>query len=230
MAQPVKDVLPVWRWVRGRALLQLLLLFVLLGSFIAAAVDSGDAMLQALGQQQACCVGGRECTTLSAGSHICTPSHASPCTATAQTAYLLPCLVLHPSARLSPTSAPPLASCSPSCLTPSAPGCSPPLLPADLLPSTGAAGASYIALTGDLPGALLAFKTHYPILAIPVKAAVAFPIIYHYLGGLRHFAWDLHKIGNNADRTSLLETPRVEQSSQILLGSSIALTLVAALM
>jgi succinate dehydrogenase (ubiquinone) cytochrome b560 subunit len=64
--------------------------------------------------------------------------------------------------------------------------------------TTGAAGASYIALTGDLPGALLAFKTHYPILAIPVKAAVAFPLIYHYLGGLRHFAWDLHKIGNNA--------------------------------
>jgi succinate dehydrogenase (ubiquinone) cytochrome b560 subunit len=47
---------------------------------------------------------------------------------------------------------------------------------------------------------------------------------------MRHFMWDLHKIGNQADKTSLLETPKVEQSSQILLGASVALSLLAAIL
>lgn len=87
----------------------------------------------------------------------------------------------------------------------------------------GFAAAGYVALTGDLPGALAAFKANHPVLAVPAKFVIAWPLVYHYLGGLRHFVWDLHKIGNNADRTSLLEKDRVEQSSKILLGSSVAL-------
>jgi succinate dehydrogenase (ubiquinone) cytochrome b560 subunit len=98
------------------------------------------------------------------------------------------------------------------------------------VPAAGATAAAYIALTGDLPGALLAFKTNYPLLAYPVKAVIAFPIVYHYMGGLRHFAWDLSKIGPNADRTSLLESERVEQSSKILIGSSVAVTVLMALL
>jgi succinate dehydrogenase (ubiquinone) cytochrome b560 subunit len=94
----------------------------------------------------------------------------------------------------------------------------------------GFAAAGYIALTGDLPGALASFKANYPLLVFPTKLVISFPLVYHYLGGMRHFVWDLHKIGNQADKTSLLETPRVEQSSQILLGASVALSLLAAIL
>ena len=104
------------------------------------------------------------------------------------------------------------------------------MLPLPPCVTAGATTAAYLALTGDLPSALLAFKTNYPILVYPAKAIIAFPIVYHYLGGLRHFAWDLSKIGPNADHTSLLETERVEQSSKILVGSSVALTVLLALM
>eukprot|EP00877_Chromochloris_zofingiensis_P003286 jgi/Chrzof1/12959/Cz07g14020.t1_SDH3[v5.2] len=96
--------------------------------------------------------------------------------------------------------------------------------------TVGATGAAYIALTGDLPGAVLAFKANYPLLVFPAKFLVAYPLVYHYLGGMRHFVWDLHKIGNQADHTSLLETERVETSSKILLASSVVLTGVAALL
>jgi succinate dehydrogenase (ubiquinone) cytochrome b560 subunit len=87
-----------------------------------------------------------------------------------------------------------------------------------------------VALTGDLPGALAAFKANYPILVFPTKLVISFPLVYHYLGGMRHFVWDLYKIGNQADKTSLLETPRVEESSKILLGASAALSLVIAIL
>jgi succinate dehydrogenase (ubiquinone) cytochrome b560 subunit len=94
----------------------------------------------------------------------------------------------------------------------------------------GFAAAGYIALTGDLPGALASFKANYPLLVFPTKLIISFPLVYHYLGGMRHLVWDLHKIGNQADKTSLLETPRVEQSSQILLGASVALSMLAAIL
>lgn len=68
------------------------------------------------------------------------------------------------------------------------------------------------------------------LIAFPLKFLVAYVIIYHYLGGLRHVVWDSHKIGNNADRTSLLEVPKVEISSKILLGGSAALALICALL
>jgi succinate dehydrogenase (ubiquinone) cytochrome b560 subunit len=90
--------------------------------------------------------------------------------------------------------------------------------------------AGYIALTGDLPGALAAFRADHPVLAVPAKLIVAWPLVYHYLGGVRHFVWDLHKIGNNADHTSLLEKDRVEQSSKALFASSLALSAIIALL
>lgn len=94
----------------------------------------------------------------------------------------------------------------------------------------GFAAAGYVALTGDLPGALASFKANYPLLVYPTKLVISFPLVYHYLGGMRHFVWDLYKIGNQADKTSLLETPRVEESSKILLGASAALSLILAIL
>ena len=52
-------------------------------------------------------------------------------------------------------------------------------------------------------------------------------MIYHFLGGCRHFAWDLHKIGSQADKSSLLETPKVEESSKYLAAAAAALTALA---
>jgi succinate dehydrogenase (ubiquinone) cytochrome b560 subunit len=63
----------------------------------------------------------------------------------------------------------------------------------------------------------------------PAKFIISFPLVYHYLGGLRHFAWDLGKIGNQADKSSLLEVQRVEESSKLLTGAALALSTVLAL-
>jgi succinate dehydrogenase (ubiquinone) cytochrome b560 subunit len=107
-----------------------------------------------------------------------------------------------------------------------------PQTPAPLTPKQtpkGFAAAGYIALTGDLPGALAAFRADHAVLAVPVKFVVAYPLVYHWLGGVRHFVWDLHKIGNNADKTSLLEKDKVEQSSKVLLGVSLAISSILAL-
>lgn len=41
----------------------------------------------------------------------------------------------------------------------------------------GAGTAGYIALTGDLGGAVSAFKDSYPLLVIPAKLAVSFPLV-----------------------------------------------------
>jgi hypothetical protein len=128
---------------------------------------------------------------------------------------------------------------------------------------------------------------------VPAKFIVAYPLTYHYLGGVRHFVWDLHKIGNkwadpapgrgggcagrgrgqqlgarrrrrrrrrrrapggaassllvcrsqrsrhslapcpsphpSADKTSLLEKDKVEESSKILLAASLAISSIFAL-
>jgi succinate dehydrogenase (ubiquinone) cytochrome b560 subunit len=75
--------------------------------------------------------------------------------------------------------------------------------------SVGTWAAAYIALTGDLGAAINAFKEAAPLLVFPAKAVVAFPLIYHYLGGLRHVYWDHAKYGNQVPlRLSLLSTMR----------------------
>lgn len=41
----------------------------------------------------------------------------------------------------------------------------------------GTGAAAYVALTGDLGAAIVAFKDAAPLLVFPVKAAVAFPLV-----------------------------------------------------
>jgi len=48
------------------------------------------------------------------------------------------------------------------------------------------------------------------------KAAVAFPFVYHYLGGLRHVYWDM--------TPDVLTTSDVEKSSMLMVGGAIILT------
>lgn len=57
-----------------------------------------------------------------------------------------------------------------------------------------------------------------PLLGYGVKFGVAFPLIYHYLGGVRHFLWDKNP--------ELLTNEQVEKSSKALFavaGASAAL-------
>ena len=55
-----------------------------------------------------------------------------------------------------------------------------------------------MALQGDLVAAVDAFKAAAPMLVLPAKFAVAFPLVYHYLGGVRHVFWDKSHYGNMA--------------------------------
>ncbi len=54
------------------------------------------------------------------------------------------------------------------------------------------------------------------------KFGVAFPLVFHYGGGVRHLLWDRNP--------ALLENEKVEQASKILIGSSVAVSAVIALL
>lgn len=95
--------------------------------------------------------------------------------------------------------------------------------------SAAITGAGFVALAGDLSSTVVAFKEAAPFLVVPAKAALAFPLVYHYVGGLRHIAWDKHSIGNQAEKSSLLDIKRVDLSSKIVIGTSIVGTLGLAL-
>ena len=90
---------------------------------------------------------------------------------------------------------------------------------------TGMAGAGAIALSGDLQATVEALRDSGPALLLPIKALVAFPFVYHYAGGIRHIVWEKHSIGNQADKTSLLENPAVDKSSKLVIAASLAGTL-----
>lgn len=94
--------------------------------------------------------------------------------------------------------------------------------------SVGFAGVGYFALTGSLASKVQFFAGSF--LGFPLKFLLAYTILYHWLGGLRHIVWDMSKMGNQADRTSLLEVPKVEISSKVILGAAAALAFVCALM
>ncbi|PNH06074.1 Succinate dehydrogenase cytochrome b560 subunit, mitochondrial [Tetrabaena socialis] len=95
--------------------------------------------------------------------------------------------------------------------------------------SVGFAGAGYLALTGSLQGVVAGVADNF-LLAFPLKFLVSYTIVYHWLGGMRHIVWDVSKIGNQADRTSLLELPKVEISSKALFGAAAAISVVLALL
>ena len=87
----------------------------------------------------------------------------------------------------------------------------------------GAAGA--IALVGDLPATVDAFKSSYPALVYPAKAIISWPLFYHYLGGVRHIIWDKHSMGKQAEKKSYLENEAVNKSSKLIIYTSIVGTL-----
>jgi succinate dehydrogenase (ubiquinone) cytochrome b560 subunit len=89
-----------------------------------------------------------------------------------------------------------------------------------ILLSVGCFGVAGIELTLGSGSALSVLQTIGDsswLLAATAKGAVAFPISYHYLGGLRHLAWDM--------RPDLLTNVDAAQSSYYLVGASSLLTL-----
>ena len=90
--------------------------------------------------------------------------------------------------------------------------------------ATGFGAASFLSLTGDLGATIAAAKAAYPLLVVPAKFAVAFPLAYHHLAGVRHLYWDHYKYGNMAAKKSPLELEKVEASSKYVIigGAAIA--------
>jgi succinate dehydrogenase (ubiquinone) cytochrome b560 subunit len=77
----------------------------------------------------------------------------------------------------------------------------------------GMYGIGAAALVTDVGGVLASMKESSPLLmGAPAKLAVGFPLMYHYLGGLRHIYWEKNPAG--------LATESIHQSSVVLAGAA----------
>ena len=88
--------------------------------------------------------------------------------------------------------------------------------------SFGCAGLGIVELFGGSGGALelmSAIGSSGGVVAAGAKFSVAFPCVYHYLGGLRHLVWD--------NKPDMLTNVDVEKASYALLGASVLVSGVA---
>eukprot|EP01114_Cavostelium_apophysatum_P004547 TRINITY_DN1483_c0_g1_i1.p1 TRINITY_DN1483_c0_g1~~TRINITY_DN1483_c0_g1_i1.p1 ORF type:complete len:207 (+),score=45.45 TRINITY_DN1483_c0_g1_i1:48-668(+) len=86
--------------------------------------------------------------------------------------------------------------------------------------TVGVYGAGIATLWGSphtLEYAIEAIKYSSPALVYLIKLSIAFPLVYHYVSGLRHLYWDFTATG--------IDTKSVEQSSLYMLGIIGVLTL-----
>merc|ERR1712072_1444780 len=67
--------------------------------------------------------------------------------------------------------------------------------------TVGMAALAGVSLGGDAIVTIEAFKTAAPYVVPPLKLAVSFPIIYHYMAGVRHLVWDTYHIGNQTEKS-----------------------------
>eukprot|EP01006_Ploeotia_vitrea_P045496 TRINITY_DN66947_c6_g2_i2.p2 TRINITY_DN66947_c6_g2~~TRINITY_DN66947_c6_g2_i2.p2 ORF type:complete len:190 (+),score=88.98 TRINITY_DN66947_c6_g2_i2:37-570(+) len=83
----------------------------------------------------------------------------------------------------------------------------------------GFGGGALLATFGscDIPSYIHAFQTAAPALVPIAKGLVAFPLVYHYVAGLRHLFWDETAKG--------LDLESVDKSSYAVIGASAFLTL-----
>jgi succinate dehydrogenase (ubiquinone) cytochrome b560 subunit len=89
----------------------------------------------------------------------------------------------------------------------------------------GAAGVGALEIVGGNGAALSLMQDIAavgPVVCAGAKFCVAFPMVYHYLGGVRHVAWDHYP--------ELLNNIGVEKASYVLAGSSLVLSTGLALM
>jgi len=83
--------------------------------------------------------------------------------------------------------------------------------------SIGTAGIGLMALPGAQVPVDFAQSMASSSLAAPTKFAVGFPLVYHFLGAIRHAVWDLKAWG--------FTNQAMLQSSYALAGASLALSL-----
>ena len=86
--------------------------------------------------------------------------------------------------------------------------------------SFGAAGLGALEIVGGSGSALYVVQmigSSGTIVAAGAKFSVAFPIAYHYLGGIRHLMWD--------NKPDMLTNVDVEKSSYNLFGAASAIAL-----
>ena len=78
-------------------------------------------------------------------------------------------------------------------------------------------GVGALALAGvDVP-VLMSTIGDLTVLGTAAKAIVSFPLVYHYLGGIRHLYWDRNP--------ETLVNEDVEKASKILVAASAVVTL-----
>ena len=85
--------------------------------------------------------------------------------------------------------------------------------------SFGAAGLAAAEIVGGSGTSLSIMQTIGSqgfLVSSTAKFAVAFPVVYHFLGGIRHFSWDY--------TPEYLENVDVEKSSKALIGASTAIS------
>lgn len=85
----------------------------------------------------------------------------------------------------------------------------------------GVSGIGCAALAGVDVGAVASMLGSTPFGPV-LKFGVAFPLVYHYLGGLRHLAWD--------KSPDVLTNEQVQKSSIMLIGAASALSAGVALL
>ena len=90
--------------------------------------------------------------------------------------------------------------------------------------SFGSAGLGLVEIVGGNGAALdvlssIGSSSNSGVLVAGAKFSVAFPFMYHYLGGLRHLVWD--------NKPEMLTNVGVEKASYVLVGSSLVLSGVA---
>jgi succinate dehydrogenase (ubiquinone) cytochrome b560 subunit len=92
--------------------------------------------------------------------------------------------------------------------------------------SIGAFGLASIELLNGSGSAMLLMQdinaSTGPVLGSMAKFTVSFPLIYHYLGGVRHLAWDNYP--------EMLTNVDVTKASYALVGGSVMLSTGMALM
>lgn len=92
--------------------------------------------------------------------------------------------------------------------------------------SIGALGLASIELLNGSGSAMLLMQdinaSTGPVLGSMAKFTVSFPLIYHYLGGVRHLAWDNYP--------EMLTNVDVTKASYALVGGSVVLSAGMALM
>ena len=64
-----------------------------------------------------------------------------------------------------------------------------------------------------VPETVEMFKTQFPMLVFPVKAALSFPFVYHGVAGMRHLVWDMSVFG--------IDNENAKKSSMFVFASSV---------